>query len=371
MNAKTSRRRWVDVASVAVVCLAFGLPAAADEPPATPPTAPAKVDLELSTPFHSDVRLDLSPTQFVFEDVRLAAKTDLIGANVAQVDDVLRSHLGLGEGKGLVIASVADDGPAAKAGLKKNDVLITAGGEEIAGLEAFQKSLAAMAEKPITIGFVRAGKKLSVDVTVGSPVARVDEGDLVQFTVAKYWLGLGLAAADDTLRSQLAIAADNGLVVTSVEAESPAMKSGVMVNDLLLKLDGKALTTIESLSEQLQAIGDKAVSLELLRRGKPATLTVTPEQHAGSMGAAVRHFLVSSPGQFVDLDVAATDTNGLSIGFVNPDPNRLVLLNQPKPDFAKQVIDLMAQVKQLQASLEALHAAIETPQPAKSGEEKK
>ena len=271
----------------------------------------------------------------------------------------------------MVIASVADDGPAAKAGLKKNDVLITAGGEEIAGLEAFQKSLAAMAEKPITIGFIRAGKKLSVDVTVGSPVARVDEGDLVQFTVAKYWLGLGLAAADDTLRSQLAIAADNGLVVTSVEAESPAMKSDVMVNDLLLKLDGKALTTIESLSEQLQAIGDKAVSLELLRRGKPATLTVTPEQHAGSMGAAVRHFLVSSPGQFVDLDVAATDTNGLSIGFVNPDPNRLVLLNQPKPDFAKQVIDLMAQVKQLQASLEALHAAIETPQPAKSGEEKK
>ena len=288
-----------------------------------------------------------------------------IGVELAPVSDLLRSHLGLAEGKGLVVTSVGDDSPAAKAGIQKNDVLITVAGEEITGLEAFRKALEAAADKPVSIGFIRAGKKQSVEVTPHSTQT------VVAFSEPKYWLGVGLVAADDTLRSQLSLHAGEGLVVTSVESESPAAKAGVMVNDLLLKLDGKALTTIEALTEQLQAIADKSASLELLRLGKPATLTVTPEKRAATLEAV--HFVDLQPYDLI-WTTQQLQNPYWQVHLTQPFNTQPINIayEQVKPDLAKQVSDLEAQVKQLEAALAALRTAIEAAaQPAPSGEQKK
>ena len=291
----------------------------------------------------------------------------LIGVELTPVGEVLRSHLGLGEGKGLVVTSVANDSPAAKAGIQKNDVLVTVGSEEIAGPDALRKSLEASADKPIAIGFIRGGKKQSVDVTPKSTAAgTLLRRAIVEVAEPKYWLGLGLAAADDALRSQLALPAAEGLVVTSVEDNSPAAKAGVMVNDVLLKLDSKALTTIEALSEQLQAIADKSVSLELLRRGKPATLTVIAEKHTDSW-QTVRLFDNDGVGDLLFAQTAAVTFTGS----VAQDALTFTY-SQAKPDLVQQISELEAQVKQLEASLAGLRAAIEQAnRPAQAGGEKK
>ena len=54
---------------------------------------------------------------------QLARSDSLIGISAAQVDDVLRSHLGLAEGKAVLVTDVADDSPAKQAGIQKNDIL--------------------------------------------------------------------------------------------------------------------------------------------------------------------------------------------------------------------------------------------------------
>ena len=223
-----------------------------------------------------------APQEVVLWSNLVTCSNSLIGIEAIGVDDVLRSHLGLAEGQGVVVTSVADESVASKASIQKNDVLVTVGEQPITGVEGLQNLLQAAVDKATTLGMVRSGQKQSVVVTPQSPVLglaiALSDG---LASAPKFWLGVGLASADDTLRSQLGIAAGDGLVVTGVEGESPAAKAGVMANDLLLKLDGKALTTIEGLTAQLQEIGVRSAKLELLRRGKPATLTVTPEQRAG------------------------------------------------------------------------------------------
>lgn len=357
MTMRTYRHSLGLLAATSVFALAMGSGMAADEPPANDskqPPLPSTINL---APLIYAAEGVGANTGFALREISLAVNTDLIGVDVAQVDDVLRSHLGLPEGKGLIVTGVGDDSPAAKAGLQKNDVLTAVGGEEIASLEGFRKSLEAAAETPIAIGFIRAGKKQSVEVTPLSPTVPLALSVNFQPAGSKYWLGVGLAAADDTLRSQLSIAAGEGLVVTSVEGDSPAVKSGVMVNDVLLKLDGKPLTAIEALTEQIQTIADKSVSLELLRRGKPAALTVTPEKHAEPLWTTASALIASQ--------------NTYSANGVFPYP-LAVFQPQPRPDLATQVNSLLNQTKQLQASLEALRAAIEPPaQPAQNVEEKK
>jgi membrane-associated protease RseP (regulator of RpoE activity) len=358
MNTRTSERRS-HFAIAAIVCLAFSVPLLADEGPANNQgSKPTNVNGPAT------IALDLAYPQLALSEIHLAANSDLIGADVAQVDNVLRSHLGLGEGKGLVVAAVGDDTPAAKAGIQKNDVLIAIGNEEIAGLEGFRRSLEASADKPITLVLIRAGKKQSIEVTPhsGSVTAQLLCTIAQQPGEPKYWLGIGLAGADDTLRSQLSLVAGEGLVVTNVESDSPAAKAGVLVNDLLLKLDGKSLTTIEALTEQLQTIGDKPVALELLRRGKPATLTVAPEKHA----EAVANGLAWLAGNTYAVDLASNNQYFVSVQYPQLAVD-FIQAQSARPELAKQLADLDMQVKQLEAAIAALRSTIEaSAQPAQS-----
>lgn len=374
-------------ARLAVACL-LGLASSrwtsAEEPSAgNQATAPAAVDVGAAVQAGEAVKsIDLSNVRFAVEAIQLAANNDQLGADVSQVDDILRSHLGLGEGKGLVVRSVADDGPAAKAGIQKNDVLLTAAEQEITSLDAFRKMLETSPDRPLAIGLIRAGKSQSVELTPRGPVpVEVEIGsDAGKKIEAKYWLGVGLSAADDTLRSQLSLPAGEGLVVTSVEDGSPAAQAGVMVNDVLLQLDGKPLTTIEALSEQLQSIADKSVPLKLLRRGKPAMLTVTATLHAPAVYAVtqlvnsydnVLFFNTANFPQSLDLQAVPTNVS------TNTNPYASWTLNTMyaypvRTDVATQLSALEAQVKHLEATLAALRTSLGTPaQPTESAKEKK
>jgi predicted metalloprotease with PDZ domain len=174
-------------------------------------------------------------------------------------------------------------------------------------------------------------------------------------TERRYWLGVGLATADDTLRSHLGIASVEGLVVTGVEENSPAAKAGVMINDVLLKVDGKPVTTVEALAAQLQEIGSKSANLELLRRGKPATLTVTPERRPAE------HVLLFSAIDRGEDAVKLEHQLGewLTTRLVlNRDLVVEARLADQKSALEKQIGDLLEQARQLQKSLEALDSAL-------------
>jgi membrane-associated protease RseP (regulator of RpoE activity) len=376
MNARIPDWRWVSFAAAPLVCL-LGAPLwAADGAPA----APVEVGLNLrgtrlvcaechQVPAAPAAEAVIAPKQqadntigdpddvivFTAEALRLAANADSLGADVAQVGDVLRSHLGLAEAKGLVVSAVADDGPAAKAGIQKNDVLTAIGGEEISDLETFRKALEAAAGKPIVIGLIRAGKKQSVELTPAAPT--ITDLD-ISFPVAKprYWLGVGLASADEALLSQLMLPDGQGLVVINVEEKSPAAAAGVMVNDLLLQLNGTPLATIDALTAQLQEIAGGEASLKLLRRGKPATLTVTPKLHADAASNAFH------PHLFLTYSA-----NGTIVGTRAVDSSAV----KKQRNVAQQLSDLEAQLKQMEASLAALRAAVVSPlPPAESGAQK-
>jgi C-terminal processing protease CtpA/Prc len=307
------------------------------------------------------IRLEALENFYTVQYRTLLTQSDsLIGISAAQVDDVLRSHLGLAEGKGVLVTEVADGSPAQQAGIQKNDVIVIVNGQEITGVEGLNKLLEAAGEKATPIGVIRSGRRQTVQVTPKSAAAalRFAARAVLNEADRRFWLGVGLATADDTLRSHLGIARGDGLVVTGVEENSPSAKAGVMVNDVLLRLDGKALTSVEALAAQLQEIGDKSANLDLLRRGKPATLTVTPERRPAE------HVLLFSGVDRGQDAVRLTHQIGelLTTRLVT---SRDLLVeartdDQQKPDLAKQIGHLLEQARQLQKSLEALDAAVKS-----------
>jgi membrane-associated protease RseP (regulator of RpoE activity) len=74
------------------------------------------------------------------------AKPWRIGVAVEPVDATLRAHLGLPENAGVTVTAIMEKGPAANAGLAKNDIIVSANGRNVANLEQLRDIVAAISK---------------------------------------------------------------------------------------------------------------------------------------------------------------------------------------------------------------------------------
>lgn len=90
------------------------------------------------------------------------------------------------------------------------------------------------------------------------------------------YLGVAVAPADETLRSQVKLPRGVGLNVMAVVADSPAEKCGIKVHDVLEKLDDQLLCNGEQLAALVRSRdpGSK-VTFTLIREGNRKTVEVT------------------------------------------------------------------------------------------------
>jgi hypothetical protein len=73
----------------------------------------------------------------------------------------LRSQLRLASGEGLVVTDVVADGPAAKAGVKKHDVLTMLDGKRLTTVEAINSQVQSIKDRKVSVVFVRGGQEMS------------------------------------------------------------------------------------------------------------------------------------------------------------------------------------------------------------------
>jgi S1-C subfamily serine protease len=94
---------------------------------------------------------------------------------------------------------------------------------------------------------------------------------------------IGISAAQTRLprriRHVAGVAQDSAVVFTGVEPASPAGRAGLVAGDVVLALDGQAVTGADDLIRLLtgEKIG-RVIELEVLRDGARKRLTLTPEE---------------------------------------------------------------------------------------------
>jgi len=88
-------------------------------------------------------------------------------------------------------------------------------------------------------------------------------------------LGVRVQELGETLRDQLSLKENEGVLVTEVKPGSVAEKSGLKEHDILLKLEGKAVADRWQFKvDILVALGKPEFDLEILRAGKRQTVKV-------------------------------------------------------------------------------------------------
>lgn len=106
-------------------------------------------------------------------------------------------------------------------------------------------------------------------------VAVVDQ--LKQFgRMRRGWLGVKIQTVNEDIAETLGVPDNMGALVSAITPESPAAKAGLEVGDVIMKFDGKDVTTMRGLPKIVaQAPIGKAVDVEVLRKGETKKLSVT------------------------------------------------------------------------------------------------
>ena len=100
-------------------------------------------------------------------------------------------------------------------------------------------------------------------------------------TMKRAYLGIisNTIAIPQELAEQTGLDQQSGVMVFSVEHGSPARKAGLAMGDVIVKFDGKAVTSFYDLPSMLteEVIG-RETEMEILRGEKLATLTIVPKE---------------------------------------------------------------------------------------------
>lgn len=166
---------------------------------------------------------------------------------------------------GPTIRAVATGSPAEKAGLKVGDILTKIG--DTAVKDAQSASAAVQTHKvgdDVAIEVTRDGKTVTVNVTLAAGTSTAPSAPANPPVSNRPMLGVSL---EDT---------DNGAVVRTVVAGSPAEKAGLKVGDVLTKIGDTEVKDAQSASAAVQThkIGDE-ISVEVTRDGKTVTVKAT------------------------------------------------------------------------------------------------
>jgi membrane-associated protease RseP (regulator of RpoE activity) len=322
------------------------------------------------------------------------AHSNVLGVEVAAVEAPLRAQLDLKEGQGVVVTSAADDSAAAKAGLKQHDILVRIDDHPIASPEKFHELAGAQQGKKVVFHILRQGKAMEVGVTVpNTPVYDFADtfasyADFVSSRDNQYRIGVTLAQADDVLRSQLRLADGEGLVITDVVADGPAAKSGIRKHDVLVKLDGKRLTTVEACNAQIQELKDRKVAAVFYRGGKEMTEEIIPQLSATTEWTypyrtnintnlnTAKWFNVLSQSVLSDEGHVShdvrwfADANGVNTKVLAPATNPVHQLRATEPGVTKQIAELKRQLEAMHKSLAALETAVQNANPPQQPEQK-
>ncbi|CAK7039513.1 MAG: hypothetical protein DELT_00720 [Desulfovibrio sp.] len=204
-----------------------------------------------------------------------------IGVTIQSLDENGAKALGLPNAKGALVGDVVADQPAAKAGLKSGDVILTVNGGEVSDSADLSRKIAAVkpGEKAM-LSVWRDGARKSLTVTVAERDLEhgksKTQADTQPKTPVASMLGISLrkVTTEDVRRLRLEKA--HGLLVTKVENNSKAEDADIRAGDVILAANGKTLENEADLVGILESHGKSrgAVMLYISRMGNKYFRTV-------------------------------------------------------------------------------------------------
>ena len=198
----------------------------------------------------------------VIESLRTDGKVDRgwLGVRIQRIGETMAEALGLEAPKGALAASVMPDGPAASAGLRPGDVILSFAGEPLDTMKDLPRIVAGIESgTEVDIEVWRDGARETLTATIGAQgqdtlaMAETANGDGAK-------LGVMLAPRGEPGKA--------GVTIAEVAPGSPAARNGLRPGDVIVQAGSRMVSSPDDVAGAVHAAasGDKPVLL-LVERG--------------------------------------------------------------------------------------------------------
>src|SRR5277367_2174851 len=240
-----------------------------------------------------------------------------LGIEMRDLDNDRATALKLKDAAGAEVIYVDHDAPAGKVGLRVHDVILQMNGQQVQGVEQLTRMLhETPAGRSIVLLISRDGQQQTVNVQLGDR-ARIEQDSWSQHVTVpdpddgsfalvgptgrgvgggnSFFGALSLGTPSvgvevDTLGSQLAdyfgVRDGQGLLVKRVAENSPASTAGFKAGDVITKVNGESMATLNTWLKTLHANRGKQVQVTIVRNRKEQVLNLLAgdAKHKGQLG---------------------------------------------------------------------------------------
>lgn len=208
--------------------------------------------------------------------------------------------------RGVVVGRIAPDSPAAKAGLKENDVITEVDGQRVEGSTQFRRMIHEIpAGRTVQLSVWRDGRSQTISATLGQaeethrawmntqpgafafrmpelqempevqPLPDMEGTLMGMLAGAHPRLGIDAEDISGQLGSFFGAPDGEGILVRNVNPGSPAEKAGMKAGDVITTFNGERIRSLGDLREKLAGkADDKPVKVGVLRGKSNVTLSI-------------------------------------------------------------------------------------------------
>lgn len=186
-----------------------------------------------------------------------------------EVDRTMAKALRLDRPGGIIIGQIEKGGPADKAGLKEEDIIVSLNGNPVESWDAFRNQIAA--KKPgekVKLEVIRDNKRHEYTVTLGNreSIAANTPGNSEKLNAD---LGFSVRNLSPAIKQQLNLDDSvKGVLVSNISQSSNAYSRGLRQNDVIVKVKNESITNAGDFNKAINKAlrsDEEVVLLTILR----------------------------------------------------------------------------------------------------------
>ncbi|MFZ0240856.1 MAG: DegQ family serine endoprotease [Desulfobacterales bacterium] len=202
-----------------------------------------------------------------------------LGVMIQDLTPALAKSFGMSQEKGVLVANVSGDGPAAKAGIQQGDVIVGFNGQTVASSHELSQLAAASAPgSQVKIGIVRNGHPQNITVTIGT---MPEEGQSAVSQAEKTQWGMDVQQLTPELAQRLGFDSNaKGVVISAVQPGSAADSAGLRPGDLIVEANRHKVDDLQGYQQAIKNVKPGSNLLLLVQRDSGSFFVVLqPEQN--------------------------------------------------------------------------------------------
>lgn len=187
-----------------------------------------------------------------------------LGVSVQDVTAEISESLGLKSSDGVLVAHAFEGDPAAAAGIKSGDVIVSIDGRPIKDTQELLRVVASIpVGTKVSLGVVRQGVQKKFSVTVKE---RPEPGTVALKDRSEDRFGMTVQSITPDMAQHFGLTDTAGVIVTAVDPSGRAAEAGIQPADIIVSVNNARVDSMKDYQEALDRADEQRSLLLLIKR---------------------------------------------------------------------------------------------------------